>query len=161
MEINEPVKKPGGCLKATGYLGLLMVIASLLFIAGNIAMIIYSERHMDELREEYKASTQEYEEALAAYNADSAHLNAEFNRITAEIEAAEAKGDTILASQLQDSLMYYSEPVWERRGAIGVNIGAAFFVAFAVFALIPLALGLIMYLFYRYRKRQYQRSTIW
>lgn len=160
MESIEPVGKPGGCLRATGCLGLVLIVASLLFIIGNIAMIISSEHHMDELRDEYTASTKEYEEALAAYNADSAHLNAEFNRITAEIEKAEAKGDTVLASQLQDSLMYYSEPIWERRGAIGVNIGAAFFVAFAVFALIPLAIGIIMYIFYRYRKRQYQRSTM-
>ena len=111
MEIIEPVGKPGGCLRATGCLGLVLIVASLLFIIGNIAMIISSEHHMDELRDEYTASTKEYEEALAAYNADSAHLNAEFNRITAEIEKAEAKGDTVLASQLQDSLMYYSEPI--------------------------------------------------
>lgn len=160
MESIEPIRKPSGCLKASGRFGCFMAICSVLFIVFCIWMTISSEHHMDELRDEYTASTKEYEEALAAYNADSAHLNAEFNRITAEIEKAEAKGDTVLASQLQDSLMYYSEPIWERRGAIGVNIGAAFFVAFAVFALIPLAIGIIMYIFYRYRKRQYQRSTM-
>ena len=64
------------------------------------------------------------------------------------------------AAQLQDSLTYYSEPVWERRGAIGVNIGAAFLVFFAVCALVPLTVGIILYLVYRYRKRQYQRSTM-
>ena len=115
---------------------------------------------MNELRDEYAASSQEYEDALAAYNADSAHLNAEFNRISARIDEANAKGDSVLAAQLQDSLTYYSEPVWERRGAIGVNIGAAFLVAFAVFALVPLTVGIILYLVYRYRKRQYQRSTM-
>ena len=161
MEVYEPARKPSGCLKASGCFGCLLTIVSILFIVFNIWMIYDSERHMDELRDEYSASSKEYEEALAAYNADSAHLNAEFKRISAQIERAEAKGDTLLAAQLQDSLKYYSEPVWERRGAIGVNIGAAFFVVFALFALIPLALGIILYLYYRYRKRQYQRSTIY
>lgn len=160
MEIIEPVGKPGGCLRATGCLGLVLIVASLLFIIGNIAMIISSEHHMDELRDEYTASTKEYEEALAAYNADSAHLNAEFNRISARIDEANAKGDSVLAAQLTDSLSLYAEPEWEPRGAIGVNIGAAFFVAFAVFALVPLTVGIILYLVYRYRKRQYQRSTM-
>lgn len=160
MEVYEPARKPSGCLKASGCFGCLLTIVSLLFIAFNIWMIIDSERHMDELRDEYKASSKEYEDALEAYNADSAHLNAEFNRIAAKMEEAEAKGDTLLAAQLEDSLTYYSKPLWEPRGAIGVNIGAAFFVVFALFALIPLGLGLILYLYYRYRKRQYQRSTI-
>lgn len=160
MESIEPIKKPSGCLKASGRFGCFMAICSVLFIVFCIWMTISSEEHMNELRDEYAASSQEYEDALAAYNADSAHLNAEFNRISARIDEANAKGDTILASQLQDSLTYYSEPVWERRGAIGVNIGAAFFVAFAVFALVPLTVGIILYLVYRYRKRQYQRSTM-
>ena len=160
MEIIEPVGKPGGCLRATGCLGLVLIVASLLFIIGNIAMIISSEHHMDELRDEYAASSQEYEDALAAYNADSAHLNAEFNRISARIDEANAKGDSVLAAQLTDSLSLYAEPEWNPRGAIGVNIGAAFFVAFAVFALVPLTVGIILYLVYRYRKRQYQRSTM-
>ena len=115
---------------------------------------------MNELRDEYAASSQEYEDALAAYNADSAHLNAEFNRISARIDEANAKGDSVLAAQLTDSLALYVEPEWNPRGAIGVNIGAAFFVAFAVFALVPLTVGIILYLVYRYRKRQYQRSTM-
>lgn len=160
MESIEPIKKPSGCLKASGRFGCFMAICSVLFIVFCIWMTISSEEHMNELRDEYAASSQEYEDALAAYNADSAHLNAEFNRISARIDEANAKGDTILASQLQDSLTYYSEPVWERRGAIGVNIGAAFFVFFAVCALIPLTVGIILYLVYRYRKRQYQRSTM-
>ena len=160
MESIEPIRKPSGCLKASGRFGCFMAICSVLFIVFCIWMTISSEEHMNELRDEYAASSQEYEDALAAYNADSAHLNAEFNRISARIDEANAKGDTILASQLQDSLTYYSEPVWERRGAIGVNIGAAFFVFFAVCALIPLTVGIILYLVYRYRKRQYQRSTM-
>ena len=115
---------------------------------------------MNELRDEYAASCQEYEDALAAYNADSAHLNAEFNRISARIDEANAKGDSVLAAQLTDSLSLYAEPEWNPRGAIGVNIGAAFFVFFAVCALVPLTVGIILYLVYRYRKRQYQRSTM-
>ena len=160
MESIEPIRKPSGCLKASGRFGCFMAICSLLIIVFCIWMTISSEEHMNELRDEYAASSQEYEDALAAYNADSAHLNAEFNRISARIDEANAKGDTILASQLQDSLTYYSEPVWERRGAIGFNIGGAFFVFFAVCALVPLTVGIILYLVYRYRKRQYQRSTM-
>ena len=160
MESIEPIRKPSGCLKASGRFGCFMAICSVLFIVFCIWMTISSEEHMNELRDEYAASSQEYEDALAAYNADSAHLNAEFNRISARIDEANAKGDTVLAAQLSDSLSLYAEPEWEPRGAIGVNIGAAFFVAFAVFALIPLAIGIIMYIFYRYRKRQYQRSTM-
>lgn len=160
MEIYEPEKKPSGCLKASGRFGCLLAIGSVLFIFANIWMIISSEKHLDEMREEYRASSEEYEEALEAYNADSAHLNAEYNRISAEIKEADAKGDSLLVAQLQDSLKYYSEPIWEPRGHIGVNIGAAFLVVFALFALIPLGLGLILYLYYRYRKRKYQRSTM-
>lgn len=160
MEIYEPPKKPSGCLKAAGRFGCLLAILSILFIIGNIWLIIYSEEHLDELREEYRVSSEEYEEALAAYNADSAHLNAEYNRISAEIEEADAKGDSLLVTQLQDSLMCYAEPEWKPRGAIGVNIGAAFYVFFSVCALVPLVIGIILYLYYRYRKRKYQRSTM-
>ena len=160
MESIEPIRKPSGCLKASGRFGCFMAICSVLFIVFCIWMTISSEEHMNELRDEYAASSQEYEDALAAYNADSAHLNAEFNRISARIDEANAKGDSVLAAQLTDSLSLYAEPEWNPRGAIGVNIGAAFFVFFAVCALVPLTVGIILYLVYRYRKRQYQRSTM-
>ena len=99
MESIEPIKKPSGCLKASGCFGCFMAICSLLIIVFCIWMIISSEEHMNELRDEYAASSQEYEDALAAYNADSAHLNAEFNRISARIDEANAKGDSVLAAQ--------------------------------------------------------------
>ena len=160
MENIEPVRKPSGCLKASGRFGCFMAICSVLIIMLCIWMTVSSEDHLNELRDEYAASSQEYEDALAAYNADSAHLNAEFNRISARIDEANAKGDTVLAAQLSDSLSLYAEPEWEPRGAIGFNIGGAFFVFFAVCALVPLTVGIILYLVYRYRKRQYQRSTM-
>ena len=101
MESIEPIRKPSGCLKASGRFGCFMAICSVLFIVFCIWMTISSEEHMNELRDEYAASSQEYEDALAAYNADSAHLNAEFNRISARIDEANAKGDTVLAAQLR------------------------------------------------------------
>lgn len=153
-DILRPVKKPSGCLKGTGCL---LTIVSVLFIAFCIAMIFEGERRMDELRAEYTASTKEYEDKMEAYVADSAHLHAEYNRIAAAMKEAEAKGDSTLVEALSDSLMLYDEPLYERRGAIGVNIGAAFFVFFALCALVPLAIGIVILIYYRYRKRKYKQ----
>ena len=153
-EIIRPVKKPGGCLKG---FGCLLTIGSVLFIILCIAMVFEGEKRMDELRAEYTASTKEYEEALEAYEADSAHLNAEYNRITTAIDEAQARGDSILVNALTDSLSLYAEPQFAPRGAIGVNIGAAFFVFFALCALVPLTIGIVILVFYRYRKRKYEQ----
>ena len=153
-EIIRPVKKPSGCLKG---FGCLLTIGSVLFIILCIAMVFEGEKRMDELRAEYTASTKEYEEALEAYEADSAHLNAEYNRITTAIDEAQARGDSILVNALTDSLSLYAEPQFAPRGAIGVNIGAAFFVFFALCALVPLTIGIVILVFYRYRKRKYEQ----
>lgn len=153
-DIVRPVKKPSGCLKGTGCL---LTVISVLFIIFCIAMIFEGERHMDELRAEYTASTKEYEEKMEAYEADSVHLKAEYNRITAAIEEAQAKGDSTLADALADSLLLYAEPLWEPRGAIGVNIGGAFFVFFALCALIPLLIGVIILIYCHNRNRKYKR----
>jgi hypothetical protein len=120
-------------------------------------MIIEGERHMDELRAEYTASTKEYEDKMEAYVADSAHLHAEYNRIAAAIEEAQSKGDSTLVEALTDSLKLYDEPLFERRGAIGVNIGAAFFVFFALCALVPLALGIVLLVLFWHRRRKYRQ----
>jgi C4-dicarboxylate-specific signal transduction histidine kinase len=154
QDIIRPVKKPSGCLNATGWV---LTIGSLLFIILCIAMIIEGERHMDELRAEYTASTKEYEEKMEAYVADSAHLHAEYNRIAAAIEEAQSKGDSTLVEALTDSLKLYDEPLFERRGAIGVNIGAAFFVFFALCALVPLALGIVLLVLFWHRRRKYRQ----
>ncbi len=154
QDIIRPVKKPSGCLNATGWV---LTIGSLLFILLCVAMIIEGERHMDELRAEYTASTKEYEDKMEAYVADSAHLHAEYNRIAAAIEEAEAKGDSTLVEALTDSLKLYDEPLFERRGAIGVNIGAAFFVFFALCALVPLALGIVLLVLFWHRRRKYRQ----
>ena len=153
-DIIRPVKKPSGCLNATGWV---LTIGSLLFIILCIAMIIEGERHMDELRAEYTASTKEYEDKMEAYVADSAHLHAEYNRIAAAIEEAQSKGDSTLVEALTDSLKLYDEPLFERRGAIGVNIGAAFFVFFALCALVPLALGIVLLVLFWHRRRKYRQ----
>ena len=153
-DIVRPVKKPSGCLKGTGCL---LTVISVLFIIFCIAMIFEGERHMDELRAEYTASTKEYEEKMEAYVADSAHLHAEYNRIAAAIEEAQSKGDSTLVEALTDSLKLYDEPLFERRGAIGVNIGAAFFVFFALCALVPLALGIVLLVLFWHRRRKYRQ----
>ena len=154
QDIIRPVKKPSGCLNATGWV---LTIGSLLFILLCVAMIIEGEKHMDELRAEYTASTKEYEDKMEAYVADSAHLHAEYNRIAAAIEEAQSKGDSTLVEALTDSLKLYDEPLFERRGAIGVNIGAAFFVFFALCALVPLALGIVLLVLFWHRRRKYRQ----
>lgn len=122
-EILRPVKKPSGCLNVFGWL---LTVICVLFIILCIAMIFEGERHLDELRAEYAASTEEYEEAMEAYNADSLHLQAEYQRIQLKIEKAEETGDSALVAELTDSLALYAEPEYHPRGAIGVNIGGAF-----------------------------------
>ena len=113
---------------------------------------------MDKNRAEYKASQMEYEEAMRAYEADSVNLKAQYQRILTEISAAQARNDSLAVASLQDSLKLYSKPEWTPRGAIGVNIGAAFFVVFALVMLVPLAIGLLLLLVYRYRRRKWLLS---
>ncbi|MBQ6204581.1 MAG: hypothetical protein IJK46_10885 [Prevotella sp.] len=153
-EYVKPVKKPRGCLKAFGWL---LTVGSVLFIAICIAMIFEGEKHMDELRAEYSASTKEYEEALEAYNADSVHMQAEYHRILEQIDKAEAAGDSITAMELTDSLKLYAEPEWVPRGAIGFNIGGAFFLFFALCALVPLLIGIFILIYCHNRKRKYRK----
>ena len=153
-EFVKPVKKPSGCLKMFGWL---LTVGSVLFIVFCIAMIIEGEKHMDELRAEYSASSKEYDEALEAYHADSVHMQAEYRRIQALIEKAEAAGDSIKTMELIDSLKLYAEPQWAPRGAIGVNIGGAFFVFFALCALVPLLIGVFILIYCHYRIRRYRK----
>jgi len=153
-EILRPVKKPSGCLKASGCL---LTVGSVLFILLCILLTFDAEEKMDENRAEYAASTKEYEDALMAYEADSAHLHAEYQRIQGLIKQAEAKGDSLLVANLTDSLALYDEPVWEPRGHIGFNIAGAFYLFFALCALIPLLIGLILLILHRRRKRKYQQ----
>ena len=153
-EFVKPVRRPSGCLKIFGWL---LTVGSVLFIVFCILMIIEGEKHMDELRAEYSASSKEYEEALEAYNADSAHMQAEFRRIQTSIEKAEAAHDSVLVMELNDSLALYAEPTWKPRGAIGVNIGGAFFVFFALCALVPLLIGIFILIYCNYGKRKYRK----
>jgi hypothetical protein len=159
MEMNEPTtlpKKPNGCW---WFSGCLLTVGSALLFCFFIAMIFYSEKKMDQNRAEYTASTKEYEEALRAYEADSAHLRAEYQRILAEIDAADQRNDSVLVAALEDSLLLYDEPMWEPRGHIGFNIGGAFFLVFALAMLIPMGIGLILLLYYRRRNRRWKRDV--
>lgn len=147
-----PVKKPNGCWF---HAGCLLTVASMLLIIFFVYLIFDSEKQMDRNRAEYSAYEMEYEEAMKAYEADSVNLKAHYQCILAEMDAAQNRNDSLAVAALQDSLKRYSEPEWNPRGAIGVNIGAAFFVLFALVMLVPLAIGLLLLLYYRYRKRKW------
>ena len=152
---NEPIqppKKPSGCWWMSGCL---MTVVSVLLIILTIGLIFDSERHLDELRAEYAASNQEYEDAMAAYEADSTHLQAEYQRIQTEIEAAKLRNDSDAVMALEDSLLLYAEPEYHPRGAIGFNIAGAFYVLFIIILLIPLVIGIVLLLYYRYKNRKY------
>ncbi len=155
---NEPIrlpKKPSGCWWMSGCL---MTVVSALLIVLTIGLIFDSEKHLDDLRAEYAASNQEYEEALAAYEADSAHLQAEYQRIQVEIEAAKLRNDSDAVMALEDSLLLYAEPEYNPRGAIGFNIAGAFYVVFIIILLIPLGIGIVLLLYYRYKNRKFLLS---
>lgn len=156
-EFVKPVRKPSGCLKLFGWL---LTVGSVLFIVLCISMIFEGEKHMDELRAEYSVSSKEYEEALAAYNADSVHMQAEYQHIQEQIGKAEAAGDSVRAMELTDSLKLYAEPQWEPRGAIGFNIGGAFFLFFALCALVPLLIGICILIYCHNRKRKYRMNKM-
>ena len=154
--MNEPIypaKKPNGCWKFCGWL--LTIVSALLF-AFFISMIFYLDEELDKKRAEYSAYEEEYEEAMKAYEADSAHLHAEYQRIQSEIELAEEHHDSAQVAMLQDSLVYYGEPEWHPRGVIGDNIGGAFFLFFAILMLIPFGIGLLMIIYYGYKKRKWR-----
>ena len=119
----------------------------MLLIIFFVYLIFDSEKQMDRNRAEYSAYEMEYEEAMKAYEADSVNLKAHYQRILAEMDAAQNRNDSLAVAALQDSLKRYSEPEWNPRGAIGVNIGAAFFVLFALVMLVPLAIGLLLLLY--------------
>ena len=104
----------------------------MLLILFFVYLIFDSEKQLDKKRAEYAASEMEYQEALKAYEADSVNLKAHYQRILAEMDAAQARNDTITVAALQDSLKRYSEPEWVPRGAIGFNIGGACFLVFAL-----------------------------
>ena len=156
-EFIRPEKKPSGCWWLSGCL--ITVVSALVFVF-FIYMIFYSEEKMDENRAEYTASSKEYEDALEAYNADSVHLRAEYQRILDEIDQAEARHDSVLVEALTDSLDKYAEPMWEPRGHIGFNIGGAFFLLFAVMALIPMGIGLLLLLIYWCKRRKWRKKTL-
>lgn len=156
-EFIRPEKKPSGCWWQSGCL---ITVVSALVFAFFIYMIFYSEEKMDENRAEYTASSKEYEDALEAYNADSVHLRAEYQRILDEIDQAEARHDSVLVEALTDSLDKYAEPMWEPRGHIGFNIGGAFFLFFAVMALIPMGIGLLLLLIYWYKRRKWRKKIL-
>ena len=127
----------------------------MLLILFFVYLIFDSEKQLDKKRAEYAASEMEYQEAMKAYEADSVNLKVQYQRILAEMDAAQNRNDSLTVAALQDSLKRYSEPEWNPRGAIGVNIGAAFYVFFILVMLVPLAIGLLLLLYYRYRKRKW------
>lgn len=157
--INEPirsVKKPSGCWWQSGCL---LTVGSVLVILLAVYLIIDAERHLDKRRAEYAESTKEYEEAVNAYEADSAYFHAQYDRIQKAIDAAALRHDSMQIAALEDSLRLYAEPEYNPRGAIGFNIAGAFYAFFIIIMLIPLFLGIVLLLYYWYRKRKYRRES--
>ena len=74
------MRKPNGCWWFSGCL--VTTVSSLLIIL-FVWMTFEAEKKMDENRAEYAASTQEYEDAMKAYEADSANLNRQYQRVMA------------------------------------------------------------------------------
>ena len=95
-------------------------------------MIFDSEKVMDNNRKEYAAYMKEYEEQVKAFEADSISYREIYHR---------------------------DRPEYEPRGAIGFNIGGAFFLVFALFMLVPLAIGILLLLYYRYKKRKWLNTN--
>ncbi len=149
----KSVKKPNGCWH---HAGCLLTMVSTLLIVMSIYMVFYTEEEIDRKRAEYTASEMEFEEAMRVYEADSANMKVQYQRIKDEMDAAKARNDSTAVAALEDSLKCYSEPEWNPRGAIGVNIGAAIFIFFAIVMLVPFAIGILLLLYYRYRKRKWR-----
>ena len=147
-----PVKKPSGCW---GVSGCLLTAVSLGLIIMFVFLIFDAEDYLDKRRAEYAESTKEYEEALMAYEADSAYFHAQYQRIQKEIDAATLRNDSVLVAALEDSLLVYAEPEYTPRGAIGFNIAGAFYIIFILFLLIPLIIGIVLLLYYWNKKRKY------
>ena len=148
------MNKPNGCQNIAGWL---LTVGSTLFILLCILMIFHSEDKMNDNRAEYAAANEEYQQALEAYEADSARMKKAYNRLEILIDKAEQQHDTTLAEALRDSLALYAEPEFVPRGAIGFNIGGAFFLFFALCGLIPLIIGILLLVVYHKRKRAYRQ----
>ena len=99
------MKKPSGCWWMSGCL---ITVVSGLLIALSVAMIFESADQMDKNRAEYSASVAEYEEAMKTYEADSANLNAQYQRIQVELDSAMARNDSTQIAALEDSLSHYA-----------------------------------------------------
>lgn len=148
----SPVKKPSGCWWLSGCM---LTTVSLGLIIMFVFLIFDAEDHLDKRRAEYAESNKEYEEALMAYEADSAYFRAQYQRIQQEIDAATLRNDSVLVAALEDSLLVYAEPEYTPRGAIGFNIAGAFYIIFILFLLIPLIIGIVLLLYYWNKKRKY------
>ena len=122
----RPVKKPHGCWWLSGCL---ITSVSTLMIVFFVYMMVYSEQKMDENRAEYAAYSKEYDEEMAAFEADSVAYRELYHR---------------------------DRPEWNPRGAIGFNIAGGFFFFFALFMLIPLIIGVLLLVYYRHRYRKWR-----
>ena len=76
-----------------------------------------------------------------------------------EFAASQIEYEEALKAYEADSL-HLEKPEFKPRGYIGVNIGAAFFVVFILFLLIPLGIGLLMLLYYRLKYRKWRNNEL-
>lgn len=140
-----------GCL---GIFGVLLGLAGLLILVLSIFGMFASEQELDKKRDQYAA----YEQELEEYEADSLKV-ARYGEILLQMDEANENGDSLLMSELQDSLAYYAPP--EQRGVIGFNIAAAFLMIPAATGVALMVIGLVIaVVFYYLWERSRRKSRI-
>lgn len=89
------------------------------------------------------------------------YTDKELDKKRAEYSAYVEEYEEAMKAYEADSV-HFQAPEWNPRGAIGDNIGGAFFLLFAIIMLVPFGIGLLMLIFYGYKKRKWrvQRETI-
>lgn len=138
-----------GCL---GISGVLLALVGLILLLLSVFGMFATESELDKKRDQYS----EWQKELEEYEADSVK-QARYDEILTQMDQANAKGDSLLMGELEDSLACYAPPT--QRGVIGFNIAGAFLMIPAMAGILLLAVGLLValifyYLWNRERKRK-------
>ena len=83
----------------------------------------------------------------------------EIDKSRQEFTASQIEYEEALKAYEADSL-HLEKPEFHPRGHMGVNIGAAFFVVFILFLLIPFGIGLLMLLYYCLKYRKWRNNEL-
>ena len=124
-----------GCLSIGG--GVLTLIGLLFVVIG--AITTYSCIYGVEKRQ--AQSDAEW----AEYVADSAHTNSQYRKFLQLQDEAYERNDTTAAMAYADSLYQYQEPEIFHGGE---NIGAALGIFVIIIGLVPLAIGIVMLIYF-------------